>query len=162
LGSTFWYLLSGRVPFVGRTLREVAQKQTETLPVEQLKNARVPSRVIALLRSMLAIDPAKRPQSARELLSRIHRCCRKFSAEASARRKRFGLIAAGALLVLCAVALGIWLYQRAESAAQIERSIAVLPFENFSPNGEDTYFAVGMQDEITGDLAKLAGMKVIG
>src|SRR4029077_13357953 len=44
----------------------------------------------------------------------------------------------------------------------MERSIAVLPFENLSPNGEDTYFAVGMQDEITSDLARLAGLKVIG
>ena len=49
-----------------------------------------------------------------------------------------------------------------QSSAEIERSIAVLPFENLSANGEDTYFTVGMQDEITGDLAKLAGMKVIG
>src|SRR5262249_55360950 len=49
LGVTFWYLLSGRVPFVGRTLRDVPKKQAEELPVEQLKNARVPSRVIALL-----------------------------------------------------------------------------------------------------------------
>src|SRR5262249_40014661 len=54
------------------------------------------------------------------------------------------------------------LYERAQSAAETERSIAVLPFENRSANGEDTYFTVGMQDEITGDLAKLAGMKVIG
>ena len=162
LGSTFWYLLSGRVPFVGRTLRDVAQKQAEELPVEQLKNARVPSRVIALLRSMLAVDPAKRPQSARELLSGIHRCCKSFSAEARARRKRFGLVAAGVLLVLCAVAVGIWLYQRAQFSAQIERSIAVLPFQNLNTDGEDAYFTVGMQDEITGDLAKLAGMKVIG
>src|SRR5215469_9642669 len=162
LGCTFWYLLSGRVPFVGRTLRDVAKKQAEELPVEQLKNARVPSRVIALLRSMLALDPAKRPQSARELLSGIHRCCKSFSAEARLRRKRFGLIAAGTLLVLCAVALGIWLYQRAQFSAQIERSIAVLPFQNLNADGEDAYFTVGMQDEITGDLAKLAGMKVIG
>ena len=49
-----------------------------------------------------------------------------------------------------------------ESSAELERSIAVLPFENPSANGEDTYFTVGMQDEITDDLAKLAGMKVIG
>ena len=49
-----------------------------------------------------------------------------------------------------------------QSSAEIERSIAVLPFENLSANGEDTYFTVGMQDEITDDLAKLAGMKVIG
>src|SRR6266568_4543356 len=85
LGATFWYLLSGRVPFVGRTLRDVAAKQAEELPLEQLKNTHVPARVIALL-----------------------------------------------------------------------------PFEHLSATGEDTYFTVGMQDEITGDLAKLAGMKVIG
>ena len=72
LGVTFWYLLSGRVPFVGRTLREVAAKQAEELPLEQLKNAHVPARVVALLQSMLAVDPAKRPQTARELLSAIH------------------------------------------------------------------------------------------
>ena len=162
LGVTLWYLLSGRVPFVGRTLREVAAKQAEELPLEQPKNAHVPARVIALLQSMLAVDPAKRPQTARELLSAIHRCSTRFSAEARVRRKRFILVAAGAILVLGAVAFGTWLHQRVQSSAQVERSIAVLPFENLSANREDTYFTVGMQDEITGDLAKLSGMKVIG
>jgi serine/threonine protein kinase/tetratricopeptide (TPR) repeat protein len=162
LGATFWYLLSGRVPFVGQTLREVAAKQAERLPLEQLKTAHIPARVIALLQSMLAVDPAKRPQTARELLSAIHRCYTKFSTEARSRRKRSMIIAAGAILVLGAVAFGTWLYQRVQSSAQVERSIAVLPFENLSANGEDTYFTVGMQDEISGDLAKLAGMKVIG
>jgi serine/threonine protein kinase/tetratricopeptide (TPR) repeat protein len=162
LGATFWYLLSGRVPFVGRTLREVSAKQAEELPLEQLKNTHVPARVIALLQSMLAVDPAKRPQTARELLSAIHRCYKKFSTEARSRKKRSIIVAAGAILVVGAVALGAWLYQRVQSSAEIERSIAVLPFENLSATGEDTYFTVGMQDEITGDLAKLAGMKVIG
>jgi serine/threonine protein kinase/tetratricopeptide (TPR) repeat protein len=162
LGVTFWYLLSGRVPFVGRTLREVAATQAEELPLEQLKNTHVPARVVALLQSMLAVDPAKRPQTARELLSAIHRCYTKFSTEARARRKRSITVAAGAILLLGAVAFGTWLYQRAQSSAEIERSVAVLPFENLSANGQDTYFTVGMQDEITGDLAKLAGMKVIG
>jgi serine/threonine-protein kinase len=162
LGVTFWYLLSGRVPFVGRTLREVAAKQAEELPLEQLKNTHVPARVIALLQSMLAVDPAKRPRTARELLSAVHRCYTKFSAEARARRRRFMLVAAGATAVVGAIAIGAWLYQRVQSSAEIERSIAVLPFEHLSANGEDTYFTVGMQDEITDDLAKLAGMKVIG
>src|SRR4026208_1123122 len=92
LGATFWYLRSGRVPFVGRTLREVAARQAEELPLEQLKNTHVPARVIALLLSMLAVDPAKRPQTARELLSAIHQCYTKFSAEARLRRKRFAVI----------------------------------------------------------------------
>ena len=162
LGATFWYLLSGRVPFVGRTLREVAVKQAEELPLEQLKHTHVPTRVVALLQSMLDVDPAKRPQTARELLSAIHRCYAKFSIEARRRRRRFALATAVGVLVVAAIAIGAWLYQRAQFSGQFERSIAVLPFENLSANGEDTYFTVGMQDEITGDLAKLAGMKVIG
>ncbi len=162
LGATFWYLLSGRVPFVGRTLRDVAAKQAEELPLEQLKNTHVPTRVIALLQSMLAVDPAKRPQTARELLSGIHRCYTKFSTEARARKRRAAFAAAGAALIVAAIGAGAWMYQRAQSLAATERSIAVLPFENRSATGEDAYFAVGMQDEITGDLAKLAGMKVIG
>src|SRR6202030_2708997 len=161
LGATFWYLLSGRVPFVGRTLRDVAAKQAEELPLEQLKNTHVPARAIALLQSILAVDPAKRPQSARELLSAIHRCYTKFSTEARARRKRSILVAAGAILVLGAIAIGTWLYQRAQSSAAMERSIAVLPFENLSEDKANAYFAEGIQDEILTRLSKVADLKVI-
>src|SRR2546428_8962912 len=162
LGVTFWYLLSGRVPFVGRTLEEIRERQAESLPVDQLKGLDVPARIFALLKSMLAPDPKDRPQSARELLSAVHRCSTKFSTEARSRRRRSTLAAVGATLLIPAIALGAWLFQRTKSSAEIDRSIAALPFENLSANGEDTYFTVGMQDEITGDLAKLAGMKVIG
>src|SRR5213594_4405561 len=162
LGVTFWYLLSGRVPFVGRTLEEIRERQAESLPVEQLKGLDVPARIFALLKSMLAPDPKDRPQSARELLSAVHRCSTKFSAEARSRRRRSTLVAVGATLLIPAIALGAWLFQRSKSSAEMERSIAVLPFENLSATGEDTYLTVGMQDEITGDLAKLAEMKVIG
>src|SRR5438270_7829736 len=159
LGVTFWYLLCGRVPFVGRTLEEIRARQAQQLPVEQFKGLHVPTRCLALLKSMLAPDPKDSPQSARELLSVIHRCYTKFSTEARARRRRFAMATAGAALVIVAMAIGTWLYQRVQSSAEIERSIAVLPFENLSPNNVDTYFTVGMQDEITSDLAKLAGMK---
>jgi serine/threonine protein kinase len=162
LGATFWYLLSGRVPFVGRTVREVAARQSDQLPLEQVKTAHVPARVVALLQSMLAVDPARRPQTPRELLSAIHRCCMKFSTEARSRRKRSILGAIGAILVLGATAIGTWLYQRVQTSAEIERSIAVLPFENLSTKDEDNFFTVGVQDQITGDLAELVGMKVIG
>src|SRR5438445_1639570 len=161
LGVTFWYLLSGRVPFVGRTLREVAAKQAEELPLEQLKNTHVPARVIALLQSMLAVNPAKRPQTARELLSAIHRCYTKFSTEARARRRRFMLAAVGAAVLIAAIAIGTWLYQRAQSSAEIERSIAVLPFEKRSEDKANTYFAEGIQDEILTRLCKIAELIVI-
>jgi len=42
-----------------------------------------------------------------------------------------------------------------------EKSIAVLPFENISPNQEDVYFADGVQDEILRNLAGMAQVKVV-
>src|SRR5437762_1905521 len=161
LGATFWYLLSGRVPFVGRTLNDIRLRQTESLPIEQLKVGDVPARILALLKSMLAPDPKDRPQSARELLSAVHRCYTKFSAEARSRRKRSIIVAAGAILVLAAVAIGTWLYQHAQFSGQFERSIAVLPFENLSDDKENAYLAEGIQDEILTRLSKVGDLRVI-
>ena len=162
LGVTLWYLLSGRTPFVGRTLEELRARQTNDLPVEQLRQADVPAPVLALLKSMLAIDPADRPQSARELLAAVHGCYVRFEPRARSRRKHL-LVASGiAALVLAATMVATWLYQRARSMAQMERSVAVLPFENLSPDKGDAFFTVGMQDEIAAELSRLADMKTIG
>ena len=138
LGVTFWYLLCGRVPFVGRTLEDIHARQAESVPVEQLKGLEIPSRCLALLKSMLAPDPKDRPQSARELRSAVHRCSAQFSAEARGRRRnRAALAAAGTALVVAAMASGAWLHQRAQASPAMDRWIAVLPFENLSPNGRD-------------------------
>jgi len=41
-----------------------------------------------------------------------------------------------------------------------EKSIAVLPFENFSDDVQNAYFADGIQDDILSSLAKVADLKV--
>src|ERR1700758_5418237 len=110
---------------------------------------------------MLAPDPKDRPQSARELLSAVHRCYTKFSAEARLRRRRFALATAGAVLVIAAIAIGAGLYQHAQSSTQMERSIAVLPFENLSDDKENAYLAEGIQDEILTRLSKIGDLKGI-
>jgi hypothetical protein len=86
---------------------------------------------------MLAPDPQNRPQSARELRSAVHRCHVKFSAEARGRWNRAALAAAATALVVAAIVSGAWLHQRAQASEAMEPSIAVLPFENLSPNGRD-------------------------
>ncbi len=47
------------------------------------------------------------------------------------------------------------------SAYKVDKSIAVLPFENLSKDEENAFFAGGMQDEILTNLAKVADLKVI-
>jgi TolB-like protein/class 3 adenylate cyclase/Flp pilus assembly protein TadD len=69
-----------------------------------------------------------------------------------------------ALLVL-AIALvtsSLMFFQRGSAEVPIrEKSVAVLPFENFSDEKENAYFADGIQDEILTDLSKVADLKVI-
>ena len=47
------------------------------------------------------------------------------------------------------------------AAAVVEKSIAVLPFENLSDEKQNAYFADGVQDEILTHLAKIADLKII-
>jgi TolB-like protein/Tfp pilus assembly protein PilF len=161
LGVTLWYLLSGRTPFGGRTMEEIRARQTNEVPLEQLRSLHLPGQVVTLLKSMLAPDPRDRPQTARELLSAVHRCYARFNPEARSRRRRVALAAAALTLAIAAIAVGSWLYQRTRVFTPIERSIAVLPFENLSSDKENAYFAEGIQDEILTRLSKIADLKVI-
>ena len=47
------------------------------------------------------------------------------------------------------------------AAPMVERSIAVLPFENLSDEKQNAYFADGVQDEILTNLARVADLRVI-
>jgi TolB-like protein/Tfp pilus assembly protein PilF len=69
-----------------------------------------------------------------------------------------------ALLVLAAiVAAFVFLLRRPTHSAMaiVEKSIAVLPFENLSEDKANAYFADGIQDEILTRLSKIADLKVI-
>jgi TolB-like protein/Tfp pilus assembly protein PilF len=73
------------------------------------------------------------------------------------RRNMIMLVATG---VTISAAAGFFLLPRV-SAHKIDKSIAVLPFENLSNEKENAYFADGIQDEILTDLARIADLKVI-
>jgi TolB-like protein/class 3 adenylate cyclase len=70
---------------------------------------------------------------------------------------------ATALFVLAAVATTfVFLLQRpTRSAMAMEKSIAVLPFENLSRDPDNAYFAEGIQEEILTRLASITNLKVI-
>src|SRR6202171_5511556 len=62
--------------------------------------------------------------------------------------------------VLISAAAGFFLLPRA-SARKIDKSIAVLPFENLSDAKENAFFADGIQDDILTNLSKIGDLKVI-
>lgn len=62
--------------------------------------------------------------------------------------------------VLASAIAGFFLLPRAD-ATKMEKSIAVLPFENFSDKPENAHFADGIQDDILTNLSKIGDLKVI-
>ena len=165
LGATLWYLLTGRMPFPGASVDDIrASHQMHVLPIGQLKAARVPSGLISLLTSMLALEPAARP-GVRALTSKLQECRAQILDRWQAAR-RFAL-AAGLIGIATAafVLFPRWQNrvpsQNTPPANISEKSIAVLPFENLSEDKNDAFFADGMQDEILTYLAKIADLKVI-
>jgi TolB-like protein/Flp pilus assembly protein TadD len=70
------------------------------------------------------------------------------------------------LFVLGAVGLAIsasvgYLLFFVSSVHPLDKSIAVLPFENFSADPENAFFADGIQDDVLTNLAKISDLKVI-
>jgi hypothetical protein len=47
------------------------------------------------------------------------------------------------------------------AAANMDKSVAVLPFENLSSDKENAFFAQGIQDEIITTLSRISGLRVI-
>src|SRR5438093_4150122 len=79
------------------------------------------------------------------------------TAETHLRRNMIVLVATG---VIVSVAAGFFLLPRA-AARKIDKSIAVLPFQNLSDENENAYFADGIQDDILTNLSKISDLKVI-
>ena len=173
LGATLWFALTGLAPHSGSTIEEIRDRQTrDDLPVEQLVARKVPEPIIKLLRCTLAVDPARRPASARELMEALESCRRKLSHGIGV----YKIAALIAVVAIVAAALFVIRLNRREitsasarnvapSASALtplpEKSIAVLPLENLSHDPDNAYFAEGMQDEILARLSKIADLKVI-
>jgi serine/threonine-protein kinase len=78
------------------------------------------------------------------------------------RRHRRPLLLAGVGVLLLAL-IGYGFYRRSGSAGSapgIIRSIAVLPLDNYSADSTQDYFAEGMTDELTSDLATISRLRV--
>src|SRR6188472_4349672 len=74
--------------------------------------------------------------------------------------RRRNIIALTAIGLAISAVAGFFLFPRA-SGRGVEKSIAVLPFQNLSDEKENAYFADGIQDDILTNLSKIGDLKVI-
>src|SRR6266480_4397269 len=166
LGATLWYLLTGNRPFQGTTIEQIrASQDSRALPIEQMKAARIPSRLISLLVSMLAPEPAARPD-VRALTSQSQNCRVQILDRWKAARR---LTLAAGLIGMAAAAFALFprwqnraMSHNAAPANILEKSIAILPFENRSEDKENAFLADGMQDDVLTSLVQIKDLRVIG
>lgn len=74
LGGSLYFLLTGEVPFPGKSIVEKIRKAvTEPPPSPAAKRKDVPPALVAVLRRMMARDPARRYQTAADVIAALDR-----------------------------------------------------------------------------------------
>jgi TolB-like protein/Tfp pilus assembly protein PilF len=76
------------------------------------------------------------------------------------RPRRLNIYVLGAIGVVVAAGVGFFLLPRTAGRSQ-EKSIAVLPFANWSNDPENAFFADGLHDDVITSLANIGELKVI-
>lgn len=167
LGVVLYEVISGNSPFrcesATATLNAIAQKTPE--PLTRYK-ADVGEELQRIVSKLLQKDPVHRYQAAAEVIDDLERL--KFERQSSPRvpvKRRRGsrVTVVAAVLVLLAVATYAVIkhgFPGAGDSASPRKMLAVLPFENLGAP-DDEYFADGITEEITTDLAALSGLGVI-
>src|SRR5437667_3639339 len=175
LGATIYELLTSKPPFYSGNVdwqicERVAPSMTERRKEFNIEPSSVPQTWEKVVAACLAKDPSRRPQSVLEVTQHLQLpagSARIAIAPARPANKKLLLIsgiAAASALVLAVVYFGESKRHAASVSplpAILEKSIAVLPFENRSEDKANAYFADGIQDEILTRLSKIAELKVI-
>src|SRR5437660_425911 len=173
LGVVLYEMVTGHAPFAGDTPGETMSSILEKEP-PLLANylAHTPAELQQIISKTLRKEREERYQSAHELLEALQSLRRSMEFKAALERSTKppswlrwtrSPIASVLLLLIAALALALPFYwNRNRTLSSIpEKSIAVLPFENFSDNKENSYFAAGIQDDVLTSLAKIHELKVI-
>jgi serine/threonine protein kinase/Tfp pilus assembly protein PilF len=172
LGAVLYQLLTGQPPFAGGTTYETIKLLLDTEPRQpRLLNPKIDRDLSTICLKCLEKDPKRRYASALALGEELEHWLKHEPIQARhtgvfargrkwVRRNPTSALLAASLIALAAAAG--WIVWKSEFIRHpVTNGIAVLPFENFSPDPDNAYFADGIQDEILTRLAKIADLKVI-
>jgi TolB-like protein/Tfp pilus assembly protein PilF len=172
LGAVLYHLLTGHPPFAGGTTYDTIRLLLETEPRQpRLWNPKIDRDLTTICLKCLEKDPQRRYRSALALAEDLERWLKHEAIHA----RRTGIFGRAkkwvrrnptrALLLVSLTALAAaigWNVLHGESFSQpTVTGIAVLPFENLSRDGDDSFLADGVQDDILTKLAKIPDIKVI-
>ena len=155
-GAVLFEMLAGRTPFQADNMADVADGILNREPEALARfNYAVPADVDAVVRKLLAKDPAFRYQSARELYVDLHHARARVGRETPSA----GRLTWRPGMHLPPVGFGQPAPPHRGSAPG--RSVAVLAFANLTGNAADEWVGQGMAESLTTDFAKVRGLKTI-
>jgi eukaryotic-like serine/threonine-protein kinase len=167
LGILLYEMLTGELPFAGGSQVEVlAQRLTGTTRDLRTAGVEVPPRLAAVVRRLLQRDPARRYQSARELLDDLGG----FRGTRSPAWRRGALAALG---ILSLVAAGWTVRERvrlarqpavsrtAAAAAAPRHAVALLPLADESGRADLAWVADGLPEVLAASLAEGPELRVL-
>src|SRR5215510_4465462 len=171
VGASVYELLTSKPPFyVGNVDWQIREKipssMTERRKEFEIEGGPIPALWEEWVAVCLAKDPKRRPQSVREIAGQLRIASPKARPprvrpffQRSKKRTLALVLLLGVGVIVSAIA-GFFLLPRG-AAHKIDKSIAVLPFENLSEEKANAYFAEGIKDEILTKLATVRDLKVI-
>jgi serine/threonine protein kinase len=171
LGAVLYQLLTGQPPFAGGTTYETVKLLLDTEPrLPRSLNAKIDRELSTICLKCLDKDPKRRYSSALALAEDLEHWLKHEPIQAKPSgffthsrkwvRRNPSTAVLVTLLVALAIGSGVMVWN-SKSVPLIPKSVAVLPFENLSPDPDNAYFTDGIHEEILTRLASIAGLKVI-
>jgi serine/threonine protein kinase/tetratricopeptide (TPR) repeat protein len=153
LGVVLYEMLTGRLPFAGDSMADVADRILNRDPEPMGKYSySVPGEVETIARKALEKDPAFRYQTAREFYTDLAAARRRLR-----ERPAMGISAWNGPIDFSDPASAL---PSAPSRPQT-RTVAVLAFANITGDAADEWIGQGIAESLTADFAKIGGVIVI-
>jgi serine/threonine-protein kinase len=166
LGVLLYELVSGTLPFTGRTPYEVSSAilSDAACPLD----TRTPLALRLVIERCLVKDPQARYQTARDVRAALDAIRRRRAWPVVGRllvtvRRRTLLVVGVTLALAPALALtGRYVVRRLAQAPVRVSAIAILPFRDASGNPDGAYYAGGFSEALTAQLGALTEARIIG
>jgi serine/threonine protein kinase/Flp pilus assembly protein TadD len=167
-GVLMYEMSTARLPFSGASSGETIDRISHAQPEAIARfNYNVPAELVRIIRKCLEKQPARRYQSARELLVDLRNLKRDSDSGVTARgeetakpRRNLRLTVSAAILVVVVLAASLGWNLLTERGEAID-SIAVLPFVNANADANIDYLADGIPESIINSLSQLPNLKVM-